>query len=931
MKSFVKTASRAVAALFAVALIAMGVASPAFADDATGPITTGTVTNTTQNKSYDNLTVAIKEADDGDTINLGPGNYTTYVEHQGSLAVGKSLTFVGSGKDTIWGIGAKFPNPDNFGTEYNGDYSFDGSKTITFRNMTLHSDKADYLGFIRIDNTVVDNCIVEGKTFYWGYKTAVFNNTTFNAPDGDYALWTYSSPVMTFDGCTFNATGKVINVYTDFGAGKNDIIVNVNNCAFNSTKAAPGAKKHKQALKINDSNMKGYKYILNITGINTGSTTVTAERDDITCSQLFGFGGETANNSGRTDVTIDGVKVWSNKTMLAHDYTDGQHEDNFVDQNDYVWKQKDDGWYCTGHAKCGYCGWPIEETVKATFVDKTDCTEKGERVYTATFTHKCFKPQTKTEALDPIGHDWGEPEYSWAKQDGEWFCTAKRVCKRDASHVEEETVKASVETTPATCTKAGKSVYTAAFENEAFEAQKRTVALGVLGHDWGAPEYSWTKQDGEWFCTAKRVCKRDASHVEKETVKVTVEHAIKSTCDVPGKDIYTATFSNKAFETQTKTVILGVLGHDWGKPKYTWSKQDGEWFCTAKRVCKRDASHVEEETVKASVETTPATCTKAGKSVYTAAFENEAFEAQKRTVALGVLGHDWGAPEYSWNEKDGNWFCTAKRVCKRDASHVEEETVKATVETTPATCTEAGKSVYTASFKSDTFKTQVKTEKIAALDHDWAEPEYVWSQKDGEWFCTAKRICKRDASHVDEQTVKVTAETTPATCTDKGESVYTAKFDGDIFKTQTKTETLDALDHDWGEPEYSWIKKDDGWYCTAKRVCKRDASHIEKETVKAAYEVTTPATTEKEGEGTYTATFENEAFETQTKTESIDKLPVKPQEPAKPKDDKPSKSHKSSKQTLPGTGDSTATAVISMLAMASICFAASAVISKVRK
>lgn len=44
MKSFLKTASRAAAALFAVALITMGVASPAFADDATGPITTVSIT-----------------------------------------------------------------------------------------------------------------------------------------------------------------------------------------------------------------------------------------------------------------------------------------------------------------------------------------------------------------------------------------------------------------------------------------------------------------------------------------------------------------------------------------------------------------------------------------------------------------------------------------------------------------------------------------------------------------------------------------------------------------------------------------------------------------------------------------------------------------------------------------------------------------------
>ena len=44
MKSFLKTASRAAAALFAVALITMGVASPAFADDAAGPITTVSIT-----------------------------------------------------------------------------------------------------------------------------------------------------------------------------------------------------------------------------------------------------------------------------------------------------------------------------------------------------------------------------------------------------------------------------------------------------------------------------------------------------------------------------------------------------------------------------------------------------------------------------------------------------------------------------------------------------------------------------------------------------------------------------------------------------------------------------------------------------------------------------------------------------------------------
>lgn len=81
MKSFLKTASRAVAALFAVALVTMGVASPAFADDATSTVTTGSITNTTKKVSYKDLAVAIKDADDNDTIELGPGNSVRVIHY----------------------------------------------------------------------------------------------------------------------------------------------------------------------------------------------------------------------------------------------------------------------------------------------------------------------------------------------------------------------------------------------------------------------------------------------------------------------------------------------------------------------------------------------------------------------------------------------------------------------------------------------------------------------------------------------------------------------------------------------------------------------------------------------------------------------------------------------------------------------------------
>ena len=299
---------------------------------------------------YDTLEAAVTAAETGATIVLGKGKYTLY--KKGAKTTGKDLTFEGQGADkTTWGIGATMPDPDKFGTEYNGDYSFDGAGTITFRNMTLQSAKADYLGFIRANNTVVENCIINGKTFYWGYKSAMFKDTTFNCPSGDYALWTYSSPTMTFDNCTFNSSGKVINVFTDYGAGKNDIIVNFKGCTVTGFSV-------KQVLNVNDSNMGDFKYVLNISGNNTVSG---VPYDKVTCSRLYGFGGKAGNNTGRLDVSIDGTPVWSESKMLTHKYSAGEQDDAF--KYSYgEWTNNGDGTQSREVAKtCKYCGYETKD------------------------------------------------------------------------------------------------------------------------------------------------------------------------------------------------------------------------------------------------------------------------------------------------------------------------------------------------------------------------------------------------------------------------------------------------------------------------------------------------------------------------------------------------------------------------------------------
>ena len=316
---------------------------------------------------YATLEAAVTAAESGATITLGEGKYTLYGVSSVNTTKGKNLTFVGQGADkTFWGIGATMPDPANFGTEYNGDYSFDGAGTITFRNMTLQSGAADYLGFIRADKTIVENCTVNGKTFYWGYTSATFTKTTFNCPAGDYAVWTYSSPTMTFESCTFNSTGKVINVYTNYSAGKHNITVNFNNCTVINTD-----ESLKPVLNINDSNMGDFKYILNITGDNKVSG---VDVDKATCSRLFGFGGKAeTNNKGKTVVNIDDKTVWKDGSMVGHaidttydKYTDG-YKDNAFDVTYGEWSAWNYDTRTRTFTKiCKYCGYKEEGTEKET-------------------------------------------------------------------------------------------------------------------------------------------------------------------------------------------------------------------------------------------------------------------------------------------------------------------------------------------------------------------------------------------------------------------------------------------------------------------------------------------------------------------------------------------------------------------------------------
>lgn len=341
-----KSQNRFFAALLAVAMMLQMLPMLAFAEDAPG---TGKVQNKRTGTIYTSLVDAVREASSDDTIILGDGNYTLYKIDSADTTKGKNLTFVGQGTDkTFWNIGAKVPDPANFGTEYNGDYSFDGAEKVTFKDMTLRSGDADYLGFIRANHTVVDNCDINGRTFYWGYQSAKFINTTFNAPpSGQYMLWTYSSPTMEFDNCNFKATkGKAIYVHTD--GTKQDITVYFNSCTMDS-----GSMHNKTALKIDDSNMDSHKFTIYI----NNPQTIDAALDTMTCSKVFGFDGSSACNTGRTDVYWNDKPVWKGGKMQTHSYTDGEHDKAFTTTYSEWTKFDARNEWRDVTKTCDYCGW----------------------------------------------------------------------------------------------------------------------------------------------------------------------------------------------------------------------------------------------------------------------------------------------------------------------------------------------------------------------------------------------------------------------------------------------------------------------------------------------------------------------------------------------------------------------------------------------
>ena len=511
------------------------------------------------------------------------------------------------------------------------------------------------------------------------------------------------------------------------------------------------------------------------------------------------------------------------------------------------------------------------------------CYTDGELTYTATASYKgAVYSDVKTETLSALGHEYGEPTFTWTETADGYTASAEFTCIRDFYT---ETVTAdvvSVVTAP-TSKKDGYTTYTAnaIFENRTYTDEKVVVDEGsALGYTYGYPVFTWTETSGGYSVTA--VFTSDGNeHTETVTAEV-VPVVTPPTCEKDGYTTYTATavFEDKQYTDEKVVMSEGsALGHEYGEPTFTWAETSDGYAVTAEFTCSC-SDYTETVTAEVVPVVTPPTENKDGYTTYTATvvFDNETYTDEKVVVDEGsAVGYTYGDPVFTWTKTSDGYTVTAKFTAN-SGDHTETVTAEVVPVVTPPTCEKDGYTTYTATVtfenKTHTDEKVVVNEK-SALGHDYSQyyegsdvqPEFTWTETADGYTAKAKFTCSQN-DHTETVTAEVVPVVTPPTCEEDGYTTYTATV---VFENvQYSDEKVvvnekSALGHDYSQyyegsdvkPEFTWTETADGYTAKATFTCSQNDNT---ETVTAeVVPAVTPPTCEEDGYTTYTAivVFEN--------------------------------------------------------------------------
>ena len=374
-----------------------------------------------------------------------------------------------------------------------------------------------------------------------------------------------------------------------------------------------------------------------------------------------------------------------------------------------------------------------------------------------------------------------------------------------------------------TCTEGGKTVYTATVlgaPDALIRTETETVEVPKLEHNYPAKPKS-IRFDGlsdlgyEPTPVAIYECTRCGQTKTEEVTDLTYVELKKATCVEKGEGYWVASAGGRTEESAL--VHPGTTDHDFTEKDaahVTFAfAEDGKTAVATIRCAHCDATTTETVPCTAEV-TTPATCTKMGTTTYTATCGTASETTTRQDVAMA--DHDYSAT-VEWIGTDfmkGRVTYECTQCYPGDKGHFKYEDVDAVVKVVKEpTCLEDGEERHfiSASINGVEVAQKMETVKLPALGHDFTKTDadhvtFAFAE-DGKTAVATIR-CDRCGVTTTENVVCTAEVTTPATCTEKGTTTYTATC-GTASETTTRQD-VPALGHSFTNYVYNGDATCDG-------------------------------------------------------------------------------------------------------------------------
>ena len=360
------------------------------------------------------------------------------------------------------------------------------------------------------------------------------------------------------------------------------------------------------------------------------------------------------------------------------------------------------------------CGTHLDEA--ACSGGTADCTKKAE----------CAVCGGEYGAVDPNKHD---PSAEWTQTDGKHYHICKNGC---GTHLEEAACSGGT----ATCMK----------KAECAVCGGEYGTVNAENHD---PAAEWTQENGKHYHVCKNGC---GTHLDEAACSGgTANCTKKAECDVCGVeygDLNAENHDPAAEWTQENGKHYHVCKNGCGTHVDEAACSGGGADCQHKAVCRICQKEYGELGMHNFSENLgwAATCTEDGQKAHRICADCRVLvlmdgeKATQEELIIPATGHDWGEAEWIWNE-DGT-AAAVRFTCKNDGTHIGEPAVDMTHRTTPAGCTRAGETVYTAkaTFENGLY-TDSRTTVLDALGHEVTHvaalaPTETEAGHTEHWVCT---------------------------------------------------------------------------------------------------------------------------------------------------------------------------------------------------